>query len=132
MTEAFGATQLKSVYSFAEGYNAQFYNEWLQLDTLTPTSGSTPSVEHIDVTLTNTLGNSYTQHLTIPANSRYSDNITALVEQNLIQVGNDNTAYAVAMTVSSSDGPFIAERTMYYHPVAYPVQGGNSVVGYTG
>jgi hypothetical protein len=117
----------------------------LQIDTLTPALTDTPivtptatptptptPVEHIDVTLTNTLGNSYTQHLTIPANSRYSLNITKLVEQNLIQVGSDNTAYAAAMTVSSSDGPFIAERTMYYHPVTYPVQGGNSVVGYTG
>jgi hypothetical protein len=126
VTDAFGATTPTNAYSFAEGYAATGYNEWLAL------FNTTGGDEHINVVLTNTFGHSYTQQLTLKAHSRYSDDITKLVQQNLIQTGEDNRAYAVSMQVTSTGGTFVAERSQYYHPTTYNVQGGSSVVGYTG
>jgi hypothetical protein len=126
VTDAFGATQLHSADVFAEGYAASFYNERLLL--LNP---STKQI-NVDVTLTNTLGRIYTQHLVNVPTGRSSYDITSMVEQNLVQVGDDNRAYEVSMTVSSNNGNFVAERSQYYHPTTYNVQGGSSVVGYTG
>jgi hypothetical protein len=126
VTDAFGAIAQSTKFSFAEGYGATDYNEVL---TLLNMSGKS---EAIDLTLVNTLGHIYTEHLTVaPGRSTYD--ITSRIEQNLVQVGNSNQAYEVSMTVQSTDGStFVAERSQYFHPTTYNVQGGSSVVGYTG
>jgi hypothetical protein len=126
VTDAFGAIAQSTKFSFAEGYGATDYNEVL---TLLNMSGKS---EAIDLTLVNTLGHIYTEHLTVaPGRSTYD--ITSRIEQNLVQVGDSNQAYEVSMTVQSTDGStFVAERSQYFHPTTYNVQGGSSVVGYTG
>ncbi|HEY4388545.1 MAG TPA: hypothetical protein VGN34_29185, partial [Ktedonobacteraceae bacterium] len=110
-------------YNYAEGYAAQYYNEWLML------LNTTGNDETVTVKLTNSSGHTYTQTVALPKNSRYSDNITQVIEQNMIQVGDANSAYEVSMQITST-GDFVAERSEYFHPVAYPVQGGDSLVGY--
>lgn len=123
ITDTPGNIAPKIVYGFAEGYSAQFYNEWLLL--YNPTGLS----EDITVTLVNTFGTSYPKVITVGAYSRASVNITPLVEQNLIPPGNPAEAYATSLTVSAT-GLFAAERSMYFHPITYPVQGANTLAGY--
>lgn len=123
VTDAFGASSAKTTYSFAEGFASSGFNEWLMLQ------NPSTSAESITLTLTNMLGHTLMQTLTVPASSRYTVNITSLVRNFLANNGEDARAYAVSMTVQSST-PFVAERTMYWN--AFGTQGGESVVGYTG
>jgi hypothetical protein len=132
-------TEKPLTYSFAEGYGASGYNEWLSLlNTDTALNKDGTGGENISITLTNTasslneIGNTYTYAKNIGI-GRTSINITELIEQHMVSVGDAKSAYEVAMTVSSDGGSFIAERTMEYHPTnGYVVQGSNTVIGYTG
>lgn len=125
-TDTMGSPSTHNAYNFAEGFTSVYYNEWLLLQN--PTS----SDETVDVTLNNMLGHHYTQHVTVPANSRYTDDITKVVEQHLAAASEGANAYAVSMTVSSQSD-FVAERTMYFHtPLQYETQGASSIVGFPG
>ncbi len=129
VTDTLGATSPRNTFSFAEGFTSVDYNEWLMI---TNTSGGP---ETIDITLNNMLGHQYVQQVTVPPNSRFSDNITTVVEQHLAATNEDGRAYAVSMTVTADNGidTFVAERTMYFHtPLRYAVQGASSIVGYSG
>lgn len=123
VTDTFGATAGHGVYSFAEGFTSLGFNEYLLLQNPSNTS------ENVNVTLVNMLGHSYTQNYTIGPQSRYTINITSLVENHLVNSGEDARAYAESMTVQSSDGSnFVAERTMHWS--AFETEGAESVVGY--
>lgn len=122
ITDTLGASSAQSAYSFAEGFVSQGFDEWLMIQN--PSSAT----ENITVTLTNMLGHSYTETITVAAQSRYTLNITALVANNLALSGEDARAYAVSMSITGT--AFVAERTMYWN--AFGTTGAESVVGYSG
>lgn len=126
VSDTLGASALHVSYSFAEGFTSVDYDESLAL--YNP-GGQLP----ISVTVSNMLGHSYTQVVTVPAHARDTVNITQLVKDHLVNAGEDSRAYAISMSVSANDGSsgFVAERSMYYHtPAPFETQSTNSVVGY--
>jgi hypothetical protein len=125
VSDTLGASGLHTSYSFAEGFTSVRYDESLAL--------YNPGEEQaVTVTVSNMLNHNYTQVFTVPAHSRDSINITQLVKDHLVSVGEDSRAYAISMSVSAGSG-FVAERSMYYHtPAPFEVQSTNSVVGYAG
>jgi len=119
----------KTSYSFAEGYNKTGYNEWLTLQ------NPTGSNETIYVTLVNGYGRVYTPSgYLVPAHSRYTVDITALVLQTMVQPNDDHRGYEVSMTVQTiAPGAFfVAERPMYWNTGSGGTQGGSDVIGYVG
>ncbi len=121
----------RSGYNFAEGYTNSGYNEWLTLQN--PTS----IPETVNLTLLNGYGRSYTQAVSIGANSRSTMDITALVQQKLVRAGDNYHAYEVSMMVQASNGTvFVAERPMYWNTGSWTgsstgTQGGSDVFGFT-
>ncbi len=114
-------------YSFAEGYVNQGFDEWLTLQ------NPTANTETIWITLYNAVGNTYTTSVTVPGQSRATEDITGMVIHNLYQNGNGFKGYEVSMTVqttSTQGGPFVAERPMYLSVGS--IQGGTDIIGYTG
>lgn len=114
-------------YSFAEGYVNLGYDEWLTLQ------NPTTNTETIWITLYNALGNTYTTSVTVPGQSRATEDIAGMVIHNLYQNGNGFKGYEVSMTVqttSTQGGPFVAERPMYLNVGG--IQGGTDIIGYTG
>lgn len=119
----------KTAYSFAEGYNKTGYNEWLTLQ------NPTNSNETIYVTLVNGYGRVYTPNgYLVPAHSRSTVDITALVLQALVQPNDDYRGYEVSMTVQTiaAGAFFVAERPMYWNTGSGGTQGGSDVIGYAG
>lgn len=118
-----------NIYSFAEGYAARGYNEWLTIQ------NPTQATESITVTLLNGNGQTFSQSFNVVANSRYTLDIAALV-QTAFNPGTSSTANSVSMTVQTLNGqPFIAERPMYFNTngvSSFGVQGGSSLLGYVG
>jgi hypothetical protein len=116
-------------YSFAEGYTNTGYNEWLTVQN--PTSNT----ETIYVTLVNGVAKTNTQSYTVNANSRFTLDITNLVQQ-VFAPGTDSAANSVSMTVQTLDGSvFVAERPMYWNTSGispFVTQGGSDVIGYVG
>jgi virginiamycin B lyase len=118
-----------TAYSFAEGYSNRGYNEWLTLQ------NPTASNETITIKLMNGYGRTYTQTLSVAAQSRFTIDITALVLQYLVHSGDDHRGYEVSMTVSAATGsPFVAERPMYWNTSggSFPTRGGSDILGYVG
>jgi hypothetical protein len=117
-----------SAYNFSEGYTHIGYNEWLTLQN--PTSKN----ETVYVTLVNGNGQSSTQSFTVTANSRFTLDINALVQQ----VFNPTTksGLSASMTVQTLDGSFfVAERPMYWNTKGtspFVTWGGSDVIGYSG
>lgn len=126
ITDTTGAAAAASSFQFAEGFTSVRYAEELLLQNPTNTA------ETVTVKLLNMLSHSYTQTYALPAESRYTVDIKALVSAHLAQVGEDSRAYAVSMVASSADGTFVAERSMYFHtPPTFETQGANSIVGFS-
>jgi streptogramin lyase len=118
-----------SVYSFAEGYTNAGYNEWLTVQNPTATNIT------ISVTLVNGYGRSYTTQFPVNAHSRFTQDITTLVLQNMVHQGDDHRGYEVSMTVQSLGGtPITVERPMYWNTAgsSFASQGGSDVIGYVG
>lgn len=118
-----------TAYSFAEGYSNTGYNEWLTLQ------NPTISSENITLKLMNGYGRTYTQTLSVPAQSRSTIDITALVLHYLVHNGDDHRGYEVSMSVSASTGSyFVAERPMYWNTSgsSFPTHGGSDILGYVG
>jgi hypothetical protein len=116
-----------SNYSFAEGYVNLGFDEWLTLQ------NPTASPEVIWITLYNAMGNTYTTSVTVPAQSRATEDITGMVIHSLYHNGDGFKGYEVAMTVqttSTQGGPFVAERPMYI--TVGSIQAGTDIIGYTG
>ncbi len=111
-------------YGFAEGYVNLGYDEWLTIQ------NPTANTETINISLVNNAGGYYTTSVTVKARSRYTADITAMVINNLYRAGSGFAGYEVSMVVQSSNGPFVAERPMYWN--AASTQGGTDVIGYTG
>ena len=113
----------KVAYSFAEGFTASGFNEFLTLQN--PNSSS----ESVAVTLY--LQNSVMSQrvVTVGPQTRVTLNINSFVRP--IAQANPRAGYSVSLAVWASSGTIVVERPMYfnYHNVA---QGGTDVVGFTG
>ncbi len=118
-----------SSYSFAEGYNNIGYNEWLTIQ------NPTVNPETIYVTLVNGKSQSYTENFVVSANSRYTQDITVLVQQ-AFKAGTNSSANSVSMTVQTVNGAFfVAERPMYWNTKgisSFVTNGGSDIIGYAG
>ena len=105
----------KVVYSFAEGFTAPGFNEFLTLQN--------PNTSSESVAVTLYMHNSVIsqQVVTVGPQTRVTLNIN-----NFIVPG-----YEVSLTVWASSGTIVVERPMYFnfHNIA---QGGTDVIGYTG
>jgi streptogramin lyase len=116
-----------SSYSFAEGYVNQGFDEWVTLQNPTATT------ETIWLTLYNAVGHTYTTSVTLPGQSRATEDITGMVIHNLYHTGDGFKGYEVSMTVQTTatqGGPFVAERPMYISVGS--IQTGTDIIGYTG
>ena len=113
----------KTVYSFAEGYTATGFNEFLTLQNPTTTS------EQVAVTMYMSHSIISQQIVVVGPQTRVTLNINSYI----VPIGQSNRAvnYEVSMSVWSTSGIIVAERPMYfnYHNMAW---GGTDVVGYTG
>jgi outer membrane protein assembly factor BamB len=118
-----------SSYSFAEGYTNTGYNEWLTIQN--PTSSS----ETVYVTLVNQAAKSSTQSFTVAAHSRFTLDVTALI-QRVFAPGTNSAGNSISMTVQSlNNSPFVAERPMYWNTSgvsSFVTTGGSDVIGYIG
>jgi hypothetical protein len=113
----------KTVYSFAEGYTATGFSEFLTLQNPNTTS------ENVAVTLYLAHSIISQQVVSVGPQTRVTVNINSLVGP--IAQANPKAGYEVSMAVWTSTGTIVAERPMYfnYHNVAW---GGTDVVGFTG
>ncbi len=113
----------KVVYSFAEGYTAPGFNEFLTLQN--------PNTSSETVAVTLYMHNSVIsqQVVTVGPQTRYTMNINSLTVP--IAQANPRAGYEVSLAVWASSGTIVVERPMYFnfHNIA---QGGTDVVGYTG
>ena len=115
------------LYSFAEGYVNQGYDEWLTLQNPTATQ------ETVWITLYNAVGTTYTYTVTVGPNSRATQDIVYVVLHHLYHNGDGYKGFEVSMTVQTTNvggGPVVAERPMYWN--ASNTQGGSDILGYTG
>ncbi len=113
----------KVVYSFAEGYTASGFQEFLTLQN--------PNTSSETVAVTLYMHNSIMsqQVVTVGPQTRVTMNINSLAAP--IAQANTSAGYEVSLVVWATGGTIVAERPMYfnYHNIA---QGGTDVVGYTG
>src|SRR5712692_7318337 len=117
----------QTLYSFAEGYVNQGYDEWLTLQ------NPTASQETVWITLYNAVGTTYTYTVAVGPNSRATQDIVYVVLHNLYHNGDGYKGFEVSMTVQTtnvSGGPIVAERPMYWN--ASYTQGGSDIIGYIG
>jgi pro-kumamolisin-like protein/subtilase family protein len=123
-TDSIGAPgPAKVSYSFAEGYTASGFNEFLTLQN--------PNTSSETVAVTLYLKNSVMsqQIVTVGPQTRVTLNINSLVMP--IAQANTGAGYEVSLAVWATSGTIVAERPMYFnfHNIA---QGGSDVVGFTG
>ncbi|HEV2581686.1 MAG TPA: peptidase S53, partial [Ktedonobacteraceae bacterium] len=113
----------QTIYSFAEGYTASGFNEFLTLQNPNTTS------ESVAVTLYLAHSIIAQQVVTVGPQTRVTVNINSLVTP--IAQSNPAAGYEVSLAVWTSSGTIVAERPMYfdYHNAAW---GGTDVVGFTG
>jgi kumamolisin len=113
----------KTVYSFAEGYTATGFNEFLTLQNPTTTS------EQVAVTMYMSHSIISQQIVVVGPQTRVTLNINSYIVP--IAQSNPQVNYEVSMSVWSTSGVIVAERPMYFnfHNMAW---GGTDVVGYTG
>ena len=113
----------KAIYSFAEGYTASGFTEFLTLQNPNTTS------ETVAVTLYMANSIASQQVVTVGPQTRVTLNINSIVVP--IAQANTKAGYEVSLAVWSVSGGLVAERPMYFnfHNQAW---GGTDVVGYTG
>src|SRR6266699_1029854 len=113
----------KVIYSFAEGYTASGFNEFLTLQN--PNTSS----ETVVVTLYMHNSVKLQQVVTVGPQTRYTMNINSLTVP--IAQANPSAGYEVSLAVWASSGTIVVERPLYFnfHNIA---QGGTDVVGFTG
>jgi hypothetical protein len=120
---------LHGAYSFAEGYTNTGYNEWLTLQN--PTSKD----ETVVLTLLNGNGKTSTHALSVHANSRFTLDVTILVQQ-VFNAGTNSAGNALSMVVQTLDGSaFVAERPMYWNTRTvspFGTMGGSDIIGFVG
>jgi kumamolisin len=114
----------KTSYSFAEGYTAKGFSEFLTLQNPNTTS------ENVAVTLY--LAHSITaqQIVTVGPQTRVTLNINSIVVP--IVQSNPSAGYAVSLSVQAESGTIVAERPMYFNYGNNTAWGGTDVVGFTG
>lgn len=117
---------LGNIYSFAEGFVSSDFNEYMMI------FNNTNVDENISITLTNMLGEQDTDTVPVPAHSRYSFNVTSMVENSHTFTLTDPKAYAVSSSVYSDGGQFGVERVMYWNSADSSTQGTNAVPGLLG
>ena len=105
------------------------YNEWLTIQ------NPTGNAETIYVTLVNGMARSSTQSFSVQANSRFTLDVTALVQQ-LFSPGTNSSANSISATVQTLDGSsFVVERPMYWDTASvspFATKGGSDAIGYVG
>jgi len=111
-------------YGFAEGYVNLGFDEWLTIQ------NPTANAETINISLVNNAGGYYATSVTVVGHSRFTADITAMVINHLYRSGEGFAGYEISMVVQSPNGPFVAERPMYWN--AAGTQGGTDVIGYIG
>ena len=114
----------KSAYSFAEGYTATGFNEFLTLQN--PTTTSETAV--VTLYLHNNIMSQ--QVVNVGPQTRVTLNITSLVVP--IAQANASASYEVSLGVWATSGTIVAERPMYFNYQNNFALGGTDVVGYTG
>jgi kumamolisin len=114
----------KAVYSFAEGYTAPGFNEFLTLQN--PNTSS----ETVAVTLYMHNSISTGQVVTVGPQTRVTMNINSIVAP--IAQANASAGYEVSLVVWASSGTIVVERPMYFNYHNNFALGGTDVVGYTG
>jgi len=114
----------KTSYSFAEGYTASGFSEFLTLQNPNTTS------ENVAVTLY--LAHSITarQTVTVGPRTRVTLNINSIVVP--IAQSNRSAGYEVSLSVQAESGTIVAERPMYFNYRNNSAWGGTDVVGFTG
>jgi hypothetical protein len=119
----------RSLYSFAEGYTNIGYNEWLTIQ------NPTAKDETISVTLDNETTQPATLSFVVHSNSRFTQDINALVQQ-VFNPRTNSAANSISMTVQTLDGSaFVAERSMYWNTSgisSFVTIGGSDIIGYAG
>lgn len=115
-----------AVYSFAEGYTANMFSEYLTLQ------NPTGSNETVAVTL---FADTYIfeQQVLVKAHSRYTLSINPLVTpiaQAYNNLGSDSYDVSLLVQALGSGSLIVAERPMYF--IYHQSQGGTNVLGYTG
>jgi len=114
----------KTAYSFAEGYTAPGFSEFLTLQNPNTTS------ESVAVTLYMQNSVVSQQVVTVGPQTRVTLNINNIVVP--IAQANPRATNEVSMAVWSTSGTIVAERPMYFNFANGFAYGGTDVVGYTG
>ncbi|HLH62189.1 MAG TPA: S53 family peptidase [Ktedonobacteraceae bacterium] len=114
----------KTSYSFAEGFTASGFNEFLTLQN--------PNTSSETVAVTLYLAHSITaqQIVTIGPQTRVTLNINSIVVP--IAQSNPSAGYEVSLSVQAQSGTIVAERPMYFDYGNNTAFGGTDVVGFTG
>jgi len=115
---------VKTAYSFAEGYTAPGFSEFLTLQNPNTTS------ESVAVTLYMQNSVVSQQVVTVGPQTRVTLNINNIVVP--IAQANPRATNEVSMAVWSTSGTIVAERPMYFKFFNGFAYGGTDVVGYTG
>lgn len=114
----------KASYSFAEGYTANGFTEFLTLQN--------PNTSSENVAVTLYLAHSITaqQIVTVGPRTRVTLNINSIVVP--IAQSNPSAGYEVSLSVQAESGTIVAERPMYFDYGSNTAWGGTDVVGFTG
>ncbi len=114
----------KVSYSFAEGFTASGFSEFLTLQN--------PNASSENVAVTLYLAHSITaqQIVTVGPQTRVTVNINSIVVP--IAQSDPSAGYEVSLSVQAESGTIVAERPMYFNYGNNTAFGGTDVVGFTG
>lgn len=113
-----------NTYSFAEGYTNIGYDEWLTIQ------NPTTNPEFMSIGIVNGKGTVYVASVNVAAHSRMTLDVTGIILRYVYHQNDGYPGFEVSMVVQSLDGPFVAERPMYFNSGGQ--QGGTDVIGYVG
>ncbi len=120
LTDVHGAMRAdaSTVYTFADGYGAPGFDEWLSLQNITGKR------ELLTLTLVHA-GQTASYQCYLPPHGRGTISINQLLR---LLGQRDQAGYDVSLIVRSDGGAFVAERPMYWNMAGS--QGGSDVIGY--
>lgn len=119
-TDVIGATAASNVYSFAEGYTAGNFTEYLTIQNPTANNETVAMTFFVN-------GLVFQQQQTVYAHSRYTLNVNNLI--NPISTGEVSMTVQAVYPTGSTTPVVVAERPMYFG--YYSDQGGTDIIGYT-
>jgi hypothetical protein len=115
-----------SIYSFAEGYTLNSFEEWLTLQNPNASSEVVAITLFFDSTIVE-------KEVTLPAHSRTTIGINSIVAPiaTAYPAANPGDGYNVSIDVQAFTGTVVAERPLYFNYVSQS-PGGTDIIGYTG